>query len=110
MRAGELRHRVKLQRMQEVRDSFGEARRTWYDMSEVWAAVEPLGGRELLQARQVDATLTTRIVLRWRGDVDELTRVVWVDTGGVEHVYNVVSVAADKTHRRQLTLLCREVR
>ena len=109
MRAGALRHRVTLQQATESQNSFGEVERVWTDVATVWASVEQLSGREFIEARQVDATLSTRIRMRWRNGVTEKMRVVWTDPSGRQHTYNIVSVIADATHRRELMLMCQEV-
>lgn len=64
VRAGQLRHRVALQRPVSTRNSFGEVTLAWETYAERWAAVEPISGRERLLAAQVQAQLTHRVLLR----------------------------------------------
>lgn len=108
MRAGELRHRITLQRATEARDSFGQAVKTWSDVATVWASVEPLRGREFLDARQLQREISAHITIRWRDDVDAGMRVRWTDPAGTAHLYDIEAVLPDATHRRVLTLMCVE--
>ena len=105
MRAGTLRQRVQLQEKQVVRDTFGAEVVTWATLATVWGAVEPLQGREFLDAQQIQAEISTRIRMRYRGDitVSPEKRVVWG-----AHVYDVLAVIEPETRRRELVLMCKE--
>ena len=66
VRSGDLRHRVSLYRIQKERDTAGAwSERRVAVLSGVPARVTPLGGRELMQARQVDARVTHEVLLRY---------------------------------------------
>ena len=70
MRAGLLRHRIVIQQKGTIiRDSFGEPTPAWPILATVWAAVDPLRGREFAEQRQAGAEVTTRIRIRYRSDV-----------------------------------------
>lgn len=109
MQAGRLRHRITLQSSTESKDSFGGASKTWAAVGTVWAAVEPLSGREYFDARQQEASVDTRITVRWRDGVEPKMRVLWTDPSDTAHVYDIVSVITDYTHMRQYVLMCAEV-
>jgi len=109
MQAGALRHRVTIQAATETQNDFGEVTKTWSDLATVWAAVEALSGREYFEARQLQRSTLTRMIIRWRDDVTAGHRVRWTDTMGTTHTYDIESVIADRTHRAQLTLMCVEV-
>lgn len=104
MQAGKLRHRVVLKTASETQNSFGELTRTYATLATVWAAVEPLSGREYLDARQIEAAVDTRIRIRYRSDVTSRTQVTWNS-----HTYDIQSVITDPTNARELQLMCREV-
>lgn len=106
MRAGDLRHRVTIQAKQATRDAYGAEVVTWGDVATVWAAVEPLAGREFLQAQQVQEAVTTRIRVRYRGDV-AYTPEMRASWDG--HLYNILSVIEVEGRRRELHLMCEEV-
>lgn len=69
MRAGQLRHRVELQRRKEGTDDFGEPTDEWETYATVWAAVRPLQGRDRWAAQQVNAEVTHEVEIRHRSDV-----------------------------------------
>lgn len=64
MQAGRLRHRVELQRATDAIDAYGEQTPTWRTLATVWAAVEPISGREYFLANQVNSEISARITLR----------------------------------------------
>lgn len=112
MQAGKLRHRIVLQSGSASQDSFGQGTFTWSAIAggTVYASVEALSGREFLDSRQIEAQVDYRVRIRWRNDVTEQTRISWTDPMSVAHVFEIRAVLPDATHRRQLELMCAEVR
>jgi SPP1 family predicted phage head-tail adaptor len=98
VRAGLLDRRVRLERRLEETDNSGQSVPRWLPLAEVWARVEPLGGREGFGQHQFVATGDLRFTIRWRDDVTPLHRVIH---DGV--AYDVVSVAEDG--RREALLI-----
>lgn len=64
MQAGRLRHRVELQRATDAIDAYGDTTPTWATLATVWAAVEPISGREYFLAQQTNSEVSTRITIR----------------------------------------------
>lgn len=104
MRAGQLRHRVTIQQKDPTQDQYGEQVPTWNQVAEVWAAVEPLRGREFLEAQRVGAEVTTRIRIRHRDEITPEMRVVWGD-----HVYDIKAVIHVEERQREIHLMCKEL-
>lgn len=104
MRAGDLRHRVTIQEKQVTKNSYGEEVITWQDVATVWAAVEPLRGREFLEAQRAGAEVTTRIRIRHRDGIRPEMRVVQGN-----HTYDIKAVLDVGGRGRELHLMCREV-
>lgn len=104
MRAGLLRHRVMLQRPVQDLDPQGNPVTVWEDVGEVWAAVEPLRGREQIEAQQAFGEVTTRVRIRYRPDVRKSWRIVW--EGRVLEVRSPVDVRGMHV---EWELLCAEV-
>lgn len=67
---GTMRDRVRLDAPGEIKDSFGQRSQTWTTVAEVFAAVEPLSGRELWQAQQVQSDVSDKVTVRYREDAD----------------------------------------
>lgn len=64
MRAGLLRHRVTIQVATEV-NTTGSVSRTWADLTTVSASVEPLTGREFMEAQQLGGQVSHRVTMRY---------------------------------------------
>lgn len=111
MRSGTLRQRVTLQERTETTGSTGEVTWSWADWATVWAAVEPISGRELFSAQQVQANTTTRIRIRHRSGVDSKLRVKFVaDNGSPQRIkyYEIESVLHINERQREIHLMCVE--
>lgn len=106
MRAGQLRHEVRLQQVTYTQDSYGEDVETWADTETVRALVEPLRGKEYFSAQQVNAELTTKILIRYYPTVVPHWRVVW-DAGSV--TYDIESVRDLGGRTRTMELICSQV-
>lgn len=105
MRAGKLRHRVKIQRFTTgAQDPLtGDITADWVDLATVWASVEPLSVREFIQSSAGQSQLTARITMRHR-DVQASDRILFRDK-----VYNVTGVLADpKSGLEYITCPCTE--
>lgn len=62
--AGALRHRVTIQERIEC-DNDGASEAFYRDVMEVWAAIEPLSGRESFLAQQAQSQVSHRIRIRY---------------------------------------------
>lgn len=105
MDAGRLRHRVTIQSVTETRDTTtGAIATSWADVATVWAAIEPLSGREFIAAQGAQAEIVARILIRYRDDVVAKMRVV-----SGSRVYNIRAVLQDKeSGTEHLTLMVAE--
>lgn len=93
MQAGRLDKRVQILQKVETRDTTGDDLTdadNWTVLATVWAAVQPLQGRELLLAKQLQQDGTTRFRIRYRADVTTKNRMkyrgVTFDITDVQHV------------------------
>jgi len=92
MRAGDLRHRIQFQRLvvgvdPETQEPLPE---TWVDVASVWAAIEPLSGREFIAAKAVQSEVVGRIIIRKRSDIKAAMRGLYRG-----QVYNIQGVLPD---------------
>lgn len=105
MNAGELRHRIRINRMVDVQgDSFGEAKLTpvlYHDR--VPALVEPLSGRELEHADKIQSGLTHRVKMRWMPGIEPKMQIVFN-----ERTLNIVAALNIKERNVELYLMCME--
>ena len=105
MRAGELRKYVTIQeKTGETRDSYGSLTWTWQTLQQVYAAIEPLSGREFFDAQEVQADVSVRIRIRALAGVKPDMRVVYGS-----RVLEILSVLDLEERGQEMHLMCREV-
>lgn len=75
MKPIKLHHKVQLQSSDDVKNELGEVEKTWSTFANVWASIEPLTGREILQYQQLNAELSHRIVIRHHSSVNPKCRI-----------------------------------
>lgn len=116
LEAGRLRHRVRIERFDYLRDSNGDAvqdpntgeiAREWVLVKEVSAEISDYSVREFLQSQATQSQTNTMIVIRWMPGVDAGMRAVHVARDLPPVYYNIHGVQADKESGREyLTLPC----
>jgi len=106
MQIGKLRHKVYLKSNTTSQNDYGEATDSWSTDSTVWAAIEPLRGRELLHAQQISAEVTYKITIRYTSTVTPDDRVVKADDS---RIFEIVSVINPEERDEYLELLCKEI-
>jgi SPP1 family predicted phage head-tail adaptor len=106
MRVGQLDCRIRLQRRVKNEDKLGTNDYTFADVDVrpiVWAAVQPLRGREFFAASEMQSEITTRFTILYRKDIDSTMRVIW---GGVP--YDIAAPPIDVGGKRVwLELMCK---
>lgn len=104
--AGRLRHRVRIEQRTLSQNELGEVLEDWQEVATVWAAIEPLSGRELIAAQQVNSKVTARLVIRYRNDLLPEMRLVH-HKQGLDIIYNPVAFLEDKDSGLEyLTIPC----
>ena len=76
---GKLRHRLTIQAGNPAEDAYGGRSDPWASpttVATVWGRIESLRGRERLHGMQLEARVTHRIMIRYRGDVTARHRLV----------------------------------
>ena len=110
MKIGELRHRVTIQEKTVSIDAYGGEVVTWSTVVTVWAAVEPLSGREFLEGRRQENEINYRIRIRYREGLTPSMRVVWGSTtSGGARAFDIEAVIERASGRREIWLMCREI-
>lgn len=92
MRAGNLRHRIQFQELLPGidPDTLEPLPGAWVDVVALWAAIEPLSGREFIAAKAVQSEVVGRIVIRRRAGIKARMRGVYRG-----QVYNIHGVLPD---------------
>lgn len=104
MKIGDLRHRVALQKKEITEDELKQQSETWTDIATVWAAVEPLSGREYFAAEQVNTENSVKITIRYKKGITTDMRIVYDGK-----IFEVISILNPKERCVSLVLICREV-
>lgn len=108
MRAGQLRHRVTIQSLvggSPSRDSGGATEESWADLATVYAAVEPLRGRELIAAQQVVSEVSGTIRIRYRDDLTITSKMRCVFES---RNFEILAAVDPQERHRELVLYVRE--
>lgn len=106
MQAGKLRHRVTIQRLvtgSPTQNAGGEPDASWADVATVYASIEPLRGRELLVAQQINSEVTGTIRVRYRAGLTSADRIKF----GTRY-YDVLGITNPEERNRELLLQVRE--
>lgn len=103
VRIGRLRHFVEIQETTAEKDATGSPSEGWATIAQVWASIEPLSGREFIEAAQVEATITHTIRMRYRPDVTTRHRILHDS-----RAFNVEVVMNPEQRNITLELMCRE--
>lgn len=78
MKIGTMRERVTIYSPTDAQDMSGEATLTWDTvMAEVWASVDGLSTRDILQAQQANVIASHRIRIRRLDGLTHTHRLVW---------------------------------
>lgn len=91
VRAGDLRHIVKLLQPIDALDTRGDDVITYDAGVDEYVSIEPLYGRELQFARNVHGNITHRISMRSRNDVTFRTKIEWEDDNGKIRSFNLAT-------------------
>ena len=101
---GKLSDRVAILAPREARSRSGETTLNWdTTVATVWASVDGLSSRDIMQAQQANVIASHRIRIRHMDGVTHVQRVVW--RGKTMEVASVT----DRDNRTALELLVREV-
>jgi SPP1 family predicted phage head-tail adaptor len=100
---GVMRQRVTIQSPQEVRSPSGETTLQWVDVATVFAQVEGLSSRDIMQAQQANVLATHKIRIRYRDGVTHLHRIKWRN-----RIMELASVT-ERDKRTYLEMMAREV-
>jgi SPP1 family predicted phage head-tail adaptor len=103
MKAGQLRHRVTIERRETAYDRRGHESEVWSAFANVWAEVKELSGRELERAKQLVADATIQVTMR-ANNVESTDRIRFKG-----RIFQIASVVADTVNTMR-TCLCTEVK
>lgn len=95
--------RIKIYKQSEETNDLNETIGDPVLVTEVWAAIEPLRGKEYFAAFTEQVDVSTRIRIRYRTDID---RTMWLDYNGL--IFDIESIIHTTFGRYELQLMCKE--
>lgn len=104
--SGKLNKRVSIERSvagSPAVNDMGEPNVSWEEVAEVWAAAEPLTGREFWAQQQVQSEITVRFKIRYRSDILTGMRVVYNNA-----IYMIKSIIDPLEKHEELHLMTSE--
>lgn len=103
MRAGQLRHKIKIQAKTTTRDTNGQALEAWTDLHTVFGRIEPLSGRELLNAKAINPEIDHRITVRYVNGITAKNRIAFGS-----RVFQILSAICPEEKKAELQLMAKE--
>jgi len=102
LKAGALRHKIRIESGKDVQDSTGNITRTWSTFATVRASIEPLSGKEFFRAHSINEQFTVRVRLRYLSGLDTDKRIV--DTVTSE-IYNILAIVNVDRRNREIEIM-----
>lgn len=100
---GKMRRLITLQRREEAPDGYGGFVTTWTDYSQTWAWFKTMSGQERLFGMQLENPVTHKIYIRYRSDIDERDRIVYM-----ERYFNIRALLDLEELRRYIEITAEE--
>lgn len=105
---GKMRHRITFQSFSGAVDTFGDplhgSEDQWNDVATVWAAIDPVSGREFYAAEQSQSEVTHKVRCRYRPG---LTTAMRIKLGA--RLFEIVSIINWEERGESLLLMCKEL-
>lgn len=105
---GKMRHRITFQRFSGALDDFGDPLQTddanWADAATMWAAIDPISGREFYAAEQSQSEVSHKIRCRYRTGLDTAMRITYG-----KRRFKIISLIDWEDRHESLLLMCKEV-
>ncbi len=100
-----MRRRVTIEKeTSSSNDGYGHPINTWTKLATVWARVDPIVGRELVEGQALLGTDPRRVVIRYRTDITREMRIL-IDS----NPYTIKSIIDVDDRRKKLELTVRYI-
>jgi len=100
--AGKLRDKVRIRRQVNTKTATGGLARSWETVTEEWAEVRSINGREAIIGNTLQGVSTFQLTIRYRSDIKTSDQVVWLTSGDRE--LNI-HTAEDRDGRKKFTVI-----
>lgn len=83
-------------------DEAGQPLEKWVSVAETWASIRTLRGRELSAAQQINAEITSEIIIRYRTGIDRTMKAVYGD-----EEFDFLYVIHKDYAKKELQIMCK---
>jgi SPP1 family predicted phage head-tail adaptor len=104
MDAGILNRRVIIQQPSAAQDLYGQLVAGYTTLATVWAAVQPLSGRQIFAARQAQSTVSVQVTVRYLATITTAMRILYGT-----HTYGIDIVIDPEMAHESMILQCTEL-
>lgn len=101
IRAGEMRHRVRIEQRSGVQDASGEPNLTWSTFAERFASMKATPGTEVFSSEKRSGRVPTVFQLRYLAGVKPQMRLTHIKTG---QVFDILSASDPDGKRAELVI------
>jgi SPP1 family predicted phage head-tail adaptor len=103
--AGRRNKLVTIEQATTSKDSYNQDVETWATLvADIWAAIEPVRGREFFAARQISSEVTHKITISYRSGLSSKVRVKYQS-----RYFRVESIIDPAEAHEDMELMCVEV-
>jgi len=104
LNAGELNHRITLEKNEPIKSSDGSPLENWVTVVSVWANYQAKSGREFFAAQRFNAEVNALFRIRYRTDLTVKMRVKYKN-----RYFEILFLNDTGKDQGELVLACREV-
>lgn len=105
---GKMRHRITFQRFTGSLDDYGDPLQAddshWADVATVWAAIDPISGREFYAAEQSQSEVSHKVRCRYRSGLNTAMR---INFG--KRRFSIISIIDWEERHESLLIMCKEL-
>lgn len=105
---GKMRHRITFQQFSGSQDGFGDPLQAddtnWTDAATLWAAIDPVSGREFYAAEQSQSEVSHKVRCRYRAGLDTAMRIVCGSRR-----FKIISIIDWEERHESLLIMCKEL-
>ena len=104
---GKMRHRVTFQSFAGAVDSFGDPLQgddsQWEDVATLWAAIDPVSGKEFYAAQQSQSTVSHKVRCRYQSGLTTAMRIKYG-----RRLFKILSIIDWEERHESLLIMCQE--
>ena len=105
---GKLRHKITFQSFAGQMDTFGDPLQAddsnWKDEATVWAAIDPISGKEFYAAQQSQSEVSHKVRCRYRSGLTTAMRIMFGS-----RKFKIISIINWEERGESLLIMCKEL-